>query len=523
MITFQAPLWLLLLGLLPLIRWLHRFNLQSRILPSTTLFLWSGLERSSSRDGGPGKPDPRWMLRALIGALLIVALAKPQLQDTEGLPVDVWVDDSLSMFTLEQGHSRLQAGLQRLQSYLGEHTNSSIQLHSLGEPARVLSLDPEDPSGWAAQLNAWASQPRAEPLPPPVVTLSTAGSHILITDGADSSVNHWAQSAPLSHIIRSGKLRQNLALSRLSLRESLSDSEPVAGSVRIDNLGDVSHSLRLVIKQQENTILTRKFEIAPLQSSLTNFSISPGSKGFLQARLQSSDDPLSLDNSLGLDISNLRPTVGYRVLGDCDPSFMAVVDSHPALLRMNNGDADVLIDCSAEARNFTLPALVLHPASNLRRTTQSAHWHQQLSRGYLPVAAGVAYSNEAPALSSANTAILSANDRMLILQRPGTDRVIDCYLDTGDAAFSREPQYPLLMLALISRLGNHSLETMPLTIDRNPRASRITPTDLQIGAASQTAPRAQIVLLTNPVIFIIFLLLITDAVLATSGRPGWQS
>jgi len=525
MIGFQAPLWLLLLGLIPLIRWLHRFNLQSTTLPSTTLFLWSALQRRSSRDGSPGKPDPRWVLRALISALLILALAKPQLQGTDEAPVEVWIDDSLSMFTLEQGHSRLQTGLRQLQSYLREHQFSGIQLHSLGDPTRVLPLDPADTSTWADQLDAWTSHPRAEPLPPPTVTLSTQASHVLVTDGADSSVNRWAGSAPLSHVIRSGNLRQNLALSRLSLRESLTDSGLIAGSARIDNLGDSSQSLRLVISQQEGIIKTLELEIPPLANRSTTFSIALDSKGSLQAQLQSSDDPLPLDDSLELDLAGLRSPLGYSVLGDCEPSFMAVIDSHPALVRMNAG-ADVLINCGAETRKSTLPELVLHPASNLRRTTQSAHWHEALSTGYLPLTAGLAYSNEAPTLASSNTPILSANGRVLISQRADADRVIDCYIDTGDAAFSREAQYPLLVLALISRLSGRNLETVPLTIDRDPRASRITPIAFPVDAASRASPRPSAILLTTPILLAIFLLLLMDAARGRFTAPGklnWQA
>ena len=525
MIGFQAPLWLLLLGLIPLIRWLHRFNLQSTTLPSTTLFLWSALQRRSSRDGSPGKPDPRWVLRALISSLLILALAKPQLQGTDEAPVEVWIDDSLSMFTQEQGHSRLQAGLRQLQSYLREHQFSRIRLHSLGDPTRVLPLDPEDTSAWADQLKAWTRHPQSEPLPPPAVTLSTQASHVLVTDGADSSVNRWAGSTPLRQVIRNGNLRQNLALSRLSLRESLTDSGLIAGSVRIDNLGDSSQSLRLVISQQEGIIKTLDLEIPPLASRSTTFSIALDSKGLLAAQLQSSDDPLPLDDSLELDLADLRSPLGYSLLGDCDPSFMAVIDSHPALVRMNAG-ADILINCGAEAHNSTLPELVLHPASNLRRTTQSAHWHQALSTGYLPVTAGLAYSDEAPTLVSTNTAILSANGRMLILQRAGTDKVIDCYIDTGDAAFSREAQYPLLVLALISQLSGHNLETVPLTISRDPRASRITPIAFPVGAASRASPRPTAALLTTPILFAIFLLLVMDATLGrftATGKFNWQA
>ena len=525
MIGFQAPLWLLLLVLIPLIRWLHQFSTQSRILPSTTLFLWSGLQRRSAEDGSPGKPDPRWILRAMISALLILALAKPQLQDTEGFPVEVWIDDSLSMFTREQGYSRMQAGLQRLQSYLSEGKFSHIRLHSLGEPAAVLSLEPKDNSNWAAQLNDWVSRPPLEPQPPPLVTLSKQSNHILLTDGADSLLNRWAQSAPLTHVFRVGELRQNLALSRLNLRNSLTDSGAIMGTARVDNLGDIPNNVRLVIKQQENIIKSLEFEIQPLGNKTTTFSITPGEKGLLEAQLENGNDALSLDNSLKLDIADLQSAIRYSLRGDCNPRFLAVINSHPAFIRADRG-ADLLINCGAETQNPTLPTLRLHHAISVHRTTLPAHWHSELSPDYLPIAAGVAYSNEAPALSSANHPILSANGRMLILKKPGTGNVIDCYLDTGDAAFSREAQYPLLIFAMISRLTERSLETSPLTIGRDIRASRIIPMAFPTGAASLPAVQPVKILFTNPILIAVLLLLVMDAALslfAASGKLNWQS
>jgi len=524
-IGFQAPLWLLLLGLVPLIRWLHRFRTQSSILPSTTLFLWSGLQRSSIDDGNPDKPDPRWILRALICSLLVLALARPQLQTTEPPPLEVWIDDSLSMFTLEQGQSRIQAGLQQLYAYLGEHEFSAIRLHSLGDPGAVLSLEPADNASWGTRLGNWIAGPRAEPMPPPLVSLSQQGIHILITDGADDNLNRWAGSAALTRIIRSGELRQNLALGRMSLRNSLNDSAGIAGSARIDNLGDAAASVRLVIEHQADVVETREYEIPPLGNSMGTFSLTDGSTGVVEARLESNDDPLPFDDSLRLDIAGLAPAVAYSIIGDCDPGLMTVIESQPALVNANER-ADVRIDCGAGAQDSTLPTLVLHPVSNPRRSTQSAHWHSELSTGYLPIAAGLAYSDAAPALSSANKAILSANGRMLISSRPGAGKIIDCYLDIGDAAFTRQAQYPLLIIGLLSHLGGRSLETLPLGTSRDPRASLITPTAIPPGTSANTVRQRVEVSYTSPILLAVLLLLLADAalfLLATPGRANWQA
>ncbi len=521
MISFEAPLWLLLLGLLPLIRWLHRFRLQSRIRPSTTVFLWSGFLRQSINDGSPGKPDPRWMLRALITTLLILALAKPYLDSTQQRPVEVWIDDSLSMFTLEQGQQRIQAGLQLLNSYLVEQTPPGIQLHSLGNPASVLQLDAENISNWTAKTGAWASQPRDEPHPPVLVSLSPQSRHILITDGADDSLNRWAQSAPLTHIIRVGELGQNLALSRLSLRQSLTDSADITGATRIDNLGDSAQRVRLIIEQQDNTIKTQELDIPASAYSSTSFSITTSEQGLIKARLESVNDPLSLDNSMKLELKNLQASVRYQILGDCGPQILAVVDSHPALIRVDSG-AEMLINCGDPAQIATLPTLVLHRPISIHRTTQTAHWHKELLMDYLPVETSVAYSDEAPALSSDNIPILSADGRLLVLKQPDNRNIIDCYLDTSDPAFSRRAQFPLLIFGLISHLTQSNLETPPLTISRNIEASRIAPKHFSSIPVNHIAAQPIRNFIVTQLLLVTLLLLIADAALNTSMISGKQ-
>jgi hypothetical protein len=476
MIGFEAPLWLLLLGLIPLIRWLHRFRLQSRIQPSTTLFLWAGLQRDTTRHGAAATPDPRWMLRALICSLLILALAGPQLQRTRQLPLEVWVDDSLSMFTREAAQSRIQSALQQLRSYLSEHDFPRIQLHSLGAPGTTLSLDPRDNSAWQARLQAWSSRHRAEPAPPPAASLSDQSEHVLITDGADRALNRWAQTAPLALIINSGERRQNLALSRLNIREPLLDSAPVSGTVRIDNLGDLAQRARLVITQRQDLIKSVELEVPPQDYRITTFSLPSGDRGPLRARLLGDTDPLPADDSLELDRAERQATLGYALHGDCDAQIIAVLNSHPALVEVA-ARPDLLIDCASYALDSPLPTLRLHPTPVTRRTTQPAHWHKQPMVGYLPLAAGIAYGDQAPALAPASSPLLSANGRVLIGQTPGPRRVIDSYLDSGDSGFAHTAQYPLLFLGLIGYLGGHSLDLPPVSVSRDieHRASRRCP------------------------------------------------
>jgi hypothetical protein len=439
------------------------------------------------------------------------------------LAADVWVDDSLSMFTREQGQTRIQAALQDLLSYLDEQRFSRIRLHSLGDPAASLALEGEDRSAWAARMSGWADRPRAEPSPPSAITLSQQRRHILLTDGADEALNRWVQSAPLTYVIRTGTLGDNLVLSRLALRAPLNDSGIVEGTVRVENLGDTAKRLRLVIERQATMVRAVDVELAPHGNHVAAFSLAAGeTEGLLEARLQADGDPLPLDDSLQIDIAQLHPAIAYRLTGNCEPGFLAVLESHPALAR-TGGSAGLSIYCEGGPTDPAPPALVLHPATTPLRSTQRAHWHRELAMGYLPVGAGAAYNERAPLLASPGTPILSADEHMLIAGDSATAEVVHVYLDFGDAAFAHEAQYPLLILGLLSEITGYELDTAPATSSRDPSASRIRPLPLPVGDATPPPPDANAISFRKPIIALLLLLLLADAVPAFRSAAGKPS
>jgi len=521
MISFQAPLWLILLGLVPLIRWLHRFRQHSTSFPSTTLFLWRTFQQDSNIDGAPTRPDPRWLLRALIATLIVLCLSQPSLQHGSGPSIEVWLDDSLSMFAREEGQQRIQAGMQQLQFYLAETKPSRIRIHSLGNPASQLILETDSASRWHSRLAEWTSQPRGEPMPPPAATLSPDSSHILLTDGADRALNSWALSTPLHHIIQTGNAQHNIALTRLSLRQPLngssSGSAHINGMVRIDNPGDTPQQSRLILQLGERILETQMLDIPSSDKVITTFSVPSTARGRLQARIESAHDSLALDNELGLDLDRLHPPLHYQLQGSCGLHVMAALDAQPALIRVEN-QPELMIDCSGQANNqadeSTRPTLRLHPSQSILHTTQSAHWHPDIALNSLHLAAGLAYSDAAPPLSSSGNPILSADGRMLILQRQESAQTIDSYLDTSDTTFARRPEYPLLILGLIGRLAGRSPGTDPLTASRDRTASRITPAALAITPAPAGEARATQTSLTSLLLIAALLLLVVDAALA---------
>jgi hypothetical protein len=517
MISLQAPLWLLLLGLIPLIRWLHRFRQQATSIPSTTLFLWRTFQQNSTIDGAAGRPDARWLLRALIATLIILCLSKPSLQHDGGPSIEVWLDDSLSMFTIEDGQTRIRTGMQQLQLYLAKTQASRIRIHSLGNPASQLVLETGNTSRWPSRLAEWTSQPLGEPLPPPPATLSPFSSHILLSDGADSALNSWAQDAPLHHLIQTGNAQHNLALTRLSLRRPLNASGKLSahinGMVRIDNPGKAAQQTRLILQLDERIVDTQLLDIPPADKVVTSFTIAATARGRFQARIESAHDSLPLDDELGLYLDQLNPALQYQLQGDCDLPVVAALDAHPALIRVT-GQPQVMIDCSGQADESSQPTLRLHPAHSILHTSESGHWHHDITPNSLQLAAGLAYSDSAPPLSSRASPILSADGRMLILQQQQSAQTIDSYLDTSDTAFARQPEYPLLLLGLISRLSGSSLGADPLTASINRIASRIAPAALSITPAPPAETRPAQTSLTGMLLITALLLLVVDAALA---------
>ena len=135
MLSLAYPLWLLGWLSLPLIRWLHRFSVGDKTILVSALFLWPPPTAAETTGRRPGKPDPRWRLRALVVMALILALAGPRLELAGEHIIEVWVDDSLSMQTLENGKTRLQTGFDKLYSALLETGATRVLLHSLVNPA----------------------------------------------------------------------------------------------------------------------------------------------------------------------------------------------------------------------------------------------------------------------------------------------------------------------------------------------------------------------------------------------------
>ena len=521
MIGLHAPFWLALLAVIPLIRWLHCFHRQCSAFPVTTLFLWKSFAQSVESDSSASRPDPRWLLRALIASLLVLALSEPYLQTEKGQPVQVWVDDSISLFTREGDQTRMQLAITQLLDHLRLAGPAQIRINSLSGTKTELLLQPENNSNWGSLITEWAALPGEEPSPPALSSLSMQSQHILLTDTADSLLNQWAQKAPLTKIIHSGEASHNIVLSRLSLRQPLDDSTSTSALLQINNLSINPDTVQLSLELQGVTLIQQAVDIPALQRILLSFTLPAAKEGRLHARIAAKDDSLSLDNELFLDLDQLYPSIFYQRMGDCGPYIKALLDSHPALIKVDR-NPQFIIDCSGAANSFESPTLRLNPPRSIQQTSQPAHWHPNFKRDALRFPQGLPYSSNAPSLSSNNSPILSADGRMLILKAKGSPQTIDSYLDTHNTGFTQTPEFPLLIMTLIEQLSGQPLSHEPLTSTRDVNASRITPLGLDSSLSAPASTHSQHQSLVNPLLFTLLALLLLDAAIAAGiiHRPS---
>jgi hypothetical protein len=127
MIGVLHPFWFVALAVIPLIRWLHRWQAPMATWTVSAIFLWEDAIQDDAPGPAKRKPDPAWRRRATVAALLITALANPfWRQDVESLTV--WIDDSLSMAT----RCRISHRMDRRFSehvYLGKWRHSAKRRH----------------------------------------------------------------------------------------------------------------------------------------------------------------------------------------------------------------------------------------------------------------------------------------------------------------------------------------------------------------------------------------------------------
>jgi hypothetical protein len=479
MIAWSAPWWLLGLAALPMLWWLHRQGSQRLLYVSSALLWRHALKPSPGGASARAQAlDPAFWRRALILALLCLALAGPRFA-AHAPEVVVWIDDSLSMQSLEPGGTRLALGLAALRAALDERGARVAILRSLSDPAFSRQVQaPFLAASFPAQLPVGAARP------PPARLLEGSAEHWLLTDGADAAVAAWSASAPLARVLRIGTATENVAIVRLAARAALEDPQRWAIEIEIANLGLARAERSLALERGEDAPWRTSLSLAPGATVRVQRLIDSagGTGGPLRARL-SPADALAADDSLSLALPR---TTFQRVAVDprCGAALRRAVSAHPALRPVAPGEsAELLVDCSDRWREDGAARLLLRTGGGLQPVASAPRWLDATgTRARLPVDARLLRAFTPPlAPTPGDEVLLASADAALVVRRAGRTPLVETNLDLAAPGLTEQSSYALLVAALLDRATGQQLLGIR-SVAREPSASRI--------AALAAAPRA---------------------------------
>jgi hypothetical protein len=471
LLTLVTPLWLAGLALLPVIRWLHRGGRQRRAVPVSHLGLWRGSAASSPAVGERRPPDPAWRRRALLAALLFVALSEPRLP-SQRIGITLWVDDSLSTLTREATGTRgtrLGEGVAQARALLAELPHADIEVRTLSDPWLSLGTLTD-----ATVVTIASGAGRKAPAVPPAALLRTDNLHWMVTDGANAKLFEWPGKRRPDRIVQVGSVTRNAGLERLSARRNLNDPEKIDLLLKITNGGTAAETRMVVFATAAGEITRSNHSLEAGTSVLVNASI-PSSAG-VRATLQPGD-ALAEDDEISLDLTPLRR---HRVAIDskCPAAVVAAVAAHPALavVQENATDVRAALDCGARGAVSDVATIRLLADRIPVRPRGSVQWSSSVAASQrirldterLQIAARLQ-------AQSGDVTLLAVGEEPVIVSRAGASKLIEASLDFGSAQIARGAEIPLLMNFMFERLlGNRLLDEIVM-MDRGAGASRVVP------------------------------------------------
>ncbi|MCK9607050.1 MAG: BatA domain-containing protein [Methylomonas sp.] len=523
MLSWESPLWLLALIVLPLLRLLHWINNRKAAIPVSSLLFWRTSGAVSQPFWQGAKVDPIWLLRAMIFGAMILALAGPVWVNHDQRKVRVWFDDSYSLQTTESAsnQSRLALAIDALINKLQEVESIQAKVYSLRNPGYMpLLLDTQNKSDWRQQLSNWVTSQSESESPPlagqPMVNVETW----LVTDGADPELTQAIKALPIHQIIRVGNETENGAVTLLGARPSLQKFDIWQGIIRVNHFGD-SGSNRTIELWYGNQMREQwQVRMVPEQSREVGFTVeyAQTNPAPLMVRLTPTD---SLQEDDQLSLSFPLPT-STRIHGNCPATLMAAINVHPFLRTdgVNDEQAGLDIVCGDIAVEGAGAILRFHQADGVQKIDTAPVWSEFAGAlGDLRLPPHLMRQVRSSADNRHGTAVLLSDSIPLITLATATHSVVDCYIDMGYEEFARQAEYPVLFAGLVDLATGRSHLSPIAVIARKVEASRVKPLPLSLADANpedvlQTASRD----LAAYLIFLAMLLLLVDAVLERTRR-----
>ena len=536
MLSWVTPVWLVGLVLLPAIRWLHRGGRHRLALPVAHLGLWRGAAASPAAAGQRRPPDPAWRRRALLTALVLTALAEPQLP-RQWPDITLWVDDSVSLLTREAQGTRLADGLAQARSLLAGMPGAELEVRTLSDPWH--SLGPLSDASTATLTQGAGRNP---PQPPPAGLLRSDKLQWLLTDGTQPSWLGWPGGRRPDRTLSVGTLTRNVAVERFSARRNLDQPDKLDLLLKLSNGGDSVETRSVVIASEAGELARAAHQLQPGASVLVLLQVQAAVAvaGRVRATLQPGD-ALAEDDELALDLAPLR---ARPVATDpaCPAALVAAVAAHPGLVIAAYAAAyaapyaasnlatipapnpAAVLDCGTARSGAPLPTVRVLAQRTPSWPTGAARWSTRvapasrlrLDADSLPVAARLQ-------ATPADAVLLAIGDEPVIISRGGPTALLETSVDFAALANPHGPQVPLLLNLMVEQvLGPGLLDGIALT-QRSPTAARVVPSRPAADTPGESPSRESRRLrgATQPLLALAALVVLLWEIGALA-RQGWQ-
>lgn len=316
---WASPLFfLLLLGVLPLIVFLHSLRPKGLKVSTTTLFLWERLlrERSvGSRLGRLLKKNLPLVLQLLSAAILVTALADPSLLSW-GAPVGdtvAVVDLSASMKAKGRSGSRFDDARRELLSLI-DALPAGQRMMVVGAAAtpRLLSPFTEDKKKLSDLARALQPTDGAVQVKEAVLFAhsflkrASRDQVVVISDGAFDGAEELPWSSPYLRLVKVEGPSDNVGIINFEFRRAPDLAGRYEAMVSVRNFTSRAVSAPLTLTVGEKRLVQENVEIAPQESRVLIYPYEGTPSGRARAVLGMEDD-FPTDNQAYLALSESRP------------------------------------------------------------------------------------------------------------------------------------------------------------------------------------------------------------------------
>jgi hypothetical protein len=470
-LSVAAPIWLIGLVAIPLIWWVHRLGDPDTATPVSAAFLFHSRADETTTSHALPRAHPRWILRATLFSLLVLALARLTWPLHPERHITVWFDDSLSMDAQEHEQPRIAIAARSLGAALDDARPAKVEIRVLSDHRKQFDASTLTGESRATAIARWVqSQGPGSPRIP--LTLPAQTENWLASDGADRQINAWVDNTVFSRGFTVGSETENAAITALTARRALKQTTQHHGSVLVHNLGAADSKRTLTVRADDQVVLNEDIEITPGGEIYRSFPV-PANAAQLVASLLPVDI-LALDDTLKIALDELRPVV-VDFDSRCGPRLKDALKAHPGLelLEGSKRGNELAVRCAPSPRPSTAPSILVHTAFDYQPVTGPVQWPgsvpglngMYLDPSWLLVKPG-------SARPPSDRTLLSAPDMGLSLINAQAGAV-DVFLDFESAPFVERLEYPLLVNALVELALARPVLDPVVRVTRNLAESRI--------------------------------------------------